>query len=149
MPTEKPRISVVLEDEQAELLRRLSVLLEQSVSQTVAEVLKVCTPVFEQMVEVLEAKKRAEEQERLRELAANRDLVLLGQRALKVNKRMRRRKVAQWRDFVRITKALLKTLEVTPDGAERAQRKRSALAHARAEGGAAEVTEQPSLPFAD
>jgi hypothetical protein len=143
MPTEKPRISVVLEDEQAELLRRLSVLLEQSVSQTVGEVLKVCAPVFEQMVEVLEAKKRAEEQERLRELAVNRDLVLLGQSAAKVSKRMRHRKVAQWRDFVRITRALLKTMEVTAEGAARGRKRSSAARHA--EGGTPE--EQPALPW--
>lgn len=145
MPTQKYRLTIVLEHEQMALLRRVSTALDQSMSHTVAEVLGVCAPVFEQMAEVLEAKKRAEEQERLRELAANRDLVLLGQRAVRSRKWMKRRTFAQWRDFVRITRALLKTLEVTPDGAERAQRKRSALAHARAEGGTPE--EQPALPW--
>ena len=142
MPTEKPRISVVLEGEQAELLRRVSAALDQSVSETVAEVLKVCAPVFEQMAEVLEAKKRAEEQERLRELAANRDLVLLGQRAVKVKTRMRRRKVAQWRDFVRITRALLKTFEVTPEGAARGRKRSSAARHAEGD-----TTGQQELPL--
>ena len=142
MPTEKPRISVVLEDEQAEQLRRLSVLLGQSVSQTVCEVLGVCSPVFEQMVAVLEAKKRAEEQERLRELAANRDLVMLGQRAVKVKSRMKRRKVAQWGDFMRITRALLKSLEVTPDGAARGRKRSASTRHAEGD-----TTGQQELPL--
>lgn len=130
MPTEKARLTIVLEHEQFELLRRVSSALDQSMSHTVAEVLNVCSPVFEQMAEVLEAKKQAEEQDRLRALAANRDLVLLGQRAVRKERRMRRRTFAQWRDFVRITRALLKTLEVTDEGAARGRKRSSAARHA-------------------
>jgi len=143
MPTEKYRLTIVLEHEQMALLRRVSAALDQSMSHTVAEVLGVCAPVFEQMAEVLEAKKRAEEQTRLRELAANRDLVLLGQRAVRSKKRMKRRTFAQWRDFVRITRALLKTMEVTAEGAARGRKRSSAARHA--EGGTPE--EQPALPW--
>lgn len=157
MPTEKYRLTIVLEHEQMALLRRVSSALDQTMSHTVAEVLDVCAPVFEQMAEVLEAKKRAEEQDRLRDLAANRDLVLLGHRAVRRKRKMRRRAFAQWRDFVKIARALLKKLEVTPDGVaggagvgggtpkRSPARPRPPRASGAQEGG--QTAEQPSLPF--
>lgn len=62
MPTQNPRISVTLTPEIAALLDRLSVLVGNSKSSMVAELLAEAVPIFERMITVLEAAQTLKEQ---------------------------------------------------------------------------------------
>ena len=109
MPTKKPRVSVVLEPDMAEDLRRMGTLLGMSDSAILADLVKFCRPFFVRLLLVLEAQKRAEERGMLEELRLNRDLILLGR---KTSRRMKRRTSNQWADFVHLSEEFMKIVEV-------------------------------------
>ena len=134
MPTKKPRVSVVLEPEMAEELRRMGQLLGMSDSAILADLAKFCRPFFSRLLLVLEAQKRAEERGMLEELRLNRDLILLGRRT---SRRMKHRTSNQWADFVRLSEEFMKMLEVPSPTSGRAGTSRSAvrLVPARPDGG--------------
>lgn len=59
MPTDKPRLTVTLSPSLAAVLRRLCELTGQSQSSTIAELLEGSQPVFERLIQVLEAAQKA------------------------------------------------------------------------------------------
>lgn len=59
MPTSKPRITITLSEKQHELLSGMAEIQECSMSSLVVELLETAEPVFERVLEMLQAAKRA------------------------------------------------------------------------------------------
>lgn len=59
MPTSKPRITITLSEKQHELLSAMAEIQEVSMSSLVVELLETAEPVFERVLEMLQAAKKA------------------------------------------------------------------------------------------